>query len=309
MFESFTVTFSQVFVLFVFIAIGYTLKAKKILPEDFGKGISSLLVYIFLPFMTFNSMSANFRLNVLAEKIDLIIVSSAMLAVFVLIAFVFSRILSKSQQTRDVYMYSFTFPNSGYFGNPVVLAIYGELMLFDYMIFCIPFFVLTYTFGVYILNPDRSFSLKNLLNPTMVAMLLGMLAGALNIKMPPVAVDIITSGASCMAPSAMILTGVVFASRSLKNVVNNIKVYIACIIKMIILPLIVTFVLASTSVPHDLSVIIIIMLTLPTGLNSIVFPEAHGGDSLTGAQMCFVSTILCLLFMPAMLALYQGLIA
>jgi len=308
MLQSFSVTFSQVFVLFVFIAIGYMLKKSDILPKDFSKGLSALLVNIFLPFMTFNSMSSSFKLNVLAEKADLILVSTCMLVLFVAVAFVFSRIMSKSSQTRDVYMYSFTFPNSGYFGNPVVLAIYGELMLFDYMIFCIPFFVLTYTFGVYILNPNRSFSLKNLLNPTMVALLLGMVTGAANVKLPSFVVDIISSGANCMAPSAMILTGVVFASRNLKNVVNNSKVYIACGVKMILAPLLVTFILANVNVHCDIAVIIIIMLTLPSGLNSIVFPEANGGDSLTGAQLCFVSTIICLFTMPAMLALYQGLI-
>jgi len=308
MLQSFSVTYSQVFVLFVFIAIGYMLKKSDILPKDFSKGLSALLVNIFLPFMTFNSMSSSFKLNVLAEKADLILVSTCMLVLFVAVAFVFSRIMSKSSQTRDVYMYSFTFPNSGYFGNPVVLAIYGELMLFDYMIFCIPFFVLTYTFGVYILNPNRSFSLKNLLNPTMVALLLGMVTGAANVKLPSFVVDIISSGANCMAPSAMILTGVVFASRNLKNVVNNSKVYIACGVKMILAPLLVTFILANVNVHCDIAVIIIIMLTLPSGLNSIVFPEANGGDSLTGAQLCFVSTIICLFTMPAMLALYQGLI-
>jgi len=305
MLDSFTVTFSQVFVLFVFIAIGFVMKKTGKISNDFNKGISNLLVYIFLPFMTFGNMADNFEISVLSDKINLISVSLCMLCAFVIIAFIFSRVLSKSPQTRDVYMYSFTFPNSGYFGNPVVLAIFGELMLFDFMIFSIPFLILTYTFGVYILNPNRTFSLKGLFTPTMISLMLGMAVGALNINLPSVARSIIDAGSKCMAPSAMILTGIVFASKNLKNVVSNIRVYIACIIKMIILPLIVTFILARINIPDNISVIIIIMLTLPTGLNSIVFPEAYGGDSLTGAQMCFVSTLICLIFMPLLLALYQ----
>lgn len=304
MLDSFKVTISQILVLFTFIAIGYWLKKTGKVSNDFNKGISNLLVYIFLPFLTFGNMADNFKLNVLADKFDLILISSVMLCAFLLIAFVFSRVLAKNQTTRDIYMYSFTFPNSGYIGNPLVLAIFGELMLFDYMIFCIPFFIFTYTFGVYILNPDRSFSFKNLFNPIIISMLLGMIAGALNIELPTVAETIIDTGANCMAPAAMVLTGIVFASNDLKKMVSNPKVYLACAIKMIILPIVAAFVIAAAKVPENIAILLITTLTLPTGLNSIVFPEAYGGDSQTGAQLCFVSTLTCLAFIPITFALY-----
>ena len=55
----------------------------------------------------------------------------------------------------------------------------------------------------------------------------------------------------------------------------------------------------------NIAVLMIIMLTLPTGLNSIVLPEAYGGDSYTGAQLCFVSVFTCLIFIPVILSFYQ----
>ena len=180
-------------------------------------------------------------------------------------------------------------------------------MLFDYMIFCIPFFILTYTFGVYILSPraNRKLNFKNLANPMMISLVLCMIVGALNIKIPSVLNEIIDKGAACMAPSAMILTGVVFASNSLKTVVSNVKIYIACAVKMILIPILFIIAVSFTNLPNDLGIITVVMLTLPTGLNSIVFPEAYGGDSKTGAQLCFVSTLTCLIFMPVMVGLYH----
>ncbi len=306
MLESFNVTFSQAFVLFVFIAIGYVMKKTGNIPESFNKGISNLLVWIFMPFLNFGSMADNFRLSILAEKKELLLISVGALAVSTAIAFVFSRIMSKVPSTRDVYMYSLMFPNTGYFGNPLVLAVFGELMLFDFMIFGIPFCILTYTFGVYILNPNRVFNLKNLVNPIMVSLILGMLAGALNIHIPSVVKGILDAGAACLAPSAMILVGIVFASNNLRSMVTNLRAYIACIVKMVVIPTVAILIMAKTKIPHDIAVILIITFTLPTGLNSIVFPEAYGGDSKTGAQLCFVSTLTCLVFMPVALALYES---
>lgn len=305
MLKSFAVTFEQVFVLFVFIFLGYCFKKSGKLSADFNKGISTLTVNIFLPFLTFDSMAKNFDLKILAEKSNIIWASATLLCFFLVLAFVFSRLMSKKSDTRDVFMYSFTFPNSGYIGNPLMLAIFGELMLFDFMIFCIPFFILTYTFGIYVLSPNKELNFKNLVNPMMVSLVLGMIVGALGIKMPTVVTSIVEKGADCMAPSAMILTGVVFASGSFKTMVTNVKIYIACMVKMILIPLVFVLVVSKTAMPHDMAIIMVVMLTLPTGLNSIVFPEAHGGDSRTGAQLCFVSTMTCLFVMPLMVALYE----
>ncbi len=180
-------------------------------------------------------------------------------------------------------------------------------MLFEYMIFCIPFLVLTYTFGVYTLNPNKEFSFKTIMNPIMLSLVLGMAVGALNIPIPAVAQTIIDTGADCLAPASMILTGVVFASNNLKKMVSNPKAYLACAIKMLIIPTIIALILARTAVPENIATLLIITMTLPTGLNSIVFPEAYGGDSQTGAQLCFVATLTAAISIPFVLALYQEL--
>lgn len=305
MFESFKIIFSQIMILLSFIAIGYILKKFGKLTDAFNKGVSNLLVYILLPFLIFESMSKNFNVDILREKKDIILISVLMLSAFLLIAFVYSRILTKDRNTRDVYMYSFSFPNSGYFGNPLVLAVFGELMLFDYIIFSVPFMILTYTFGIYTLDPNKTFNLKKLINPIMLALVLGMVFGALNIKIPQQVSTVISMGSSCMAPMAMILTGVVFASRDLKNMLSNPKVYIACISKMLVLPLIVVIIMSKFTIPENIAALIIPTLTLPTGLNSIVFPEANGGDCQTGAQLCLISTVMCLIAFPLVFSFYQ----
>ncbi len=309
MLASFKITFSNIIVLFAFIAIGYWLKKSGKIANTFNKGLSNLVVYIFLPFLTFGSMAKNFNVEVLVEKYTLLIASSALLGLFFIIAFIFSRILAKNQNTRDVYMYSFTFPNASYFGNPLIIALFGELMFFEYMIFCIPVLILTYTFGVYILNPNREFTPKTLLNPILVSLILGMAVGALNIPIPSVIQTVIDTGADCMAPAAMILTGVVFASNDVRKMISNPRVYIACAIKMLLIPIIAVFVIVRMGISENIATMVIITMTLPTGLNSIVFPEAYGGDSQTGAQLCFVATLTSSVAISFVLALYQALIA
>lgn len=305
MLESFNITLQQTLVLFSYILIGYWLKKSGKVTDTFSKGLSSVLVNVFVPFLTFGSMAKNFKLNVLSDKLSIVLVGIGLLCFFLVVGFVFSRTFAKKPTSRDVLMYSFSIPNVSYFGNPLVLAVLGELALFDFIILCIPFYILSYTYGIYLLNPNRQFSFKNLINPVMISLILGIVVGTFDITMPAFIQSVIDAGSGCMAPSAMILTGMVFASNNLKEMLINRKAYLACILKMFVLSVIAVFVFVITKIPEDMSVLLVIMFTLPTGLNSIVFPEAFGGDSRTGAQLCFVSTMMCLVFIPMFLSLYN----
>lgn len=304
--ETFTITLSQTLVLFLFVVIGYWLSKTGKADKNFSKGISNLIVYFFLPFLVFKSFADNFTSKTLFEKSDILFFSSILLGVLFVIAYIFSRILTKVRTERDIYLYSLLFPNAGYFGYPLVLGLYGEEALFELVIFCIPFFVLTYTFGVYILNPTRKFSLKHIINPTFVFMMLGMITGVFGIKLPYVAQEIIDMGAECMAPSAMILTGMVFASKDLEKMFSSLKIFVTCFIKLFILPLVALYILAPLPIPSNVKFLIIVQLVLPTGLNSIVFPEAYGGDSTIGAQLCFTSMAFCLVLIPLMYMLFNN---
>ena len=304
MFETFKILFAQSLMLFVFIAIGYGFRKSEKLPAGFSKGLSNLLVYIFLPFLIFDSMAENFRLEIMRDKLGILALATALMAAFFVLALIFSRVFAREQRTRDVYMYSFLFPNSSYIGTPLVLLSFGELMLFDFIIMIIPFMILTFTYGVYILNPNRKFNLRSLLSPVVIALLLGMAAGLLNLRIPNALQSILDTGAACVAPAAMILTGVVFAQNDLKTIVSNPRVYLAVVIKIVLIPLIVVWALTALKVPYGIAALLITMVALPTGLNSVVFPEAYGGDSRTGAQLCFVSTLTSLLCLPLIFAFY-----
>lgn len=305
MFETFNITLSQCLVLFVFIAIGYLMAKTKKIPENYSIGISNLLVYIFAPCLTFGTLANNFKADVLGDKVVTLVSSLVLLLILALLAFIFAKLFSSNKNEYDIYVYSFMFPNSGYIGYPLVLAIFGEQTLFEFMIFCIPFLILIFTFGIYTLNPNKLLNLKNLVNPITVSLILGMIVGVTNINLPGFVVSIVDSGGVCMAPAAMLLTGMVFAANDLKSMCAKVKIYIACIIKLLIIPILGIILLNLLGIDKEIALLIIVMLSLPTGLNSIIFPEAYGGDSCTGAQLCSVSTIMCIITIPIVITLFE----
>ena len=303
MLDQLIVTALQLAKFFALIAFGYFLCRKAMLPDQTGVVLSKLEVLLFLPALCFRTMVRNFRLQVIQEQGSMILVSLVVITVTFLISRLLARRFSDNRDIREVYSYSYTIPNLGYLGYPLVLALFGELMLFRYMVYAIPYQIFIYTIGIYILNPKRAWNFKSVINPSMIALFLGIAAGMTEIRIPAIAMETLDLAANCMAPVAMILTGFVLGAFTPKQLIMKRKVHIASWIRLLVIPLIVFIALWLLKINSETILLAVILLSMPFGLNSVIFPQTNGGDSTEGAQLCFVSHLYSLATLPVMISL------
>ena len=303
MLDIFTVAFGQMVVLFIFMLLGYLLQRKKLAPDTTGKSLSSLLVNIFLPALNIKVFADNVTPAVLKDKALLLVASCLILGVTFVLSPHLAKLFAKSPRQREVFTYAFTISNYGYLGYPLVEAVFGEEALFSMMVFCIPYNIAVYTWGIYILNPNKEMHIQKLLNPITVAMLVGILFGLTGISLPAVCVNTLEAASACMAPCAMILTGFVLAKNPIREVLAAPKMYLASLIRLVVLPAIAAFILCCLQTSDELLMAAVMTLAMPMGLNNVVFPEAFGGDSMTGAQSCIISNLLGLVTIPLMVSL------
>ena len=301
--EIFLHTLSQTTVLFVFLLIGYFLRWRKILPDNTARVLSKLEMTVILPMMNFKSFSTNFTRETIREAGVTLISGAALLGVVFGLALLLAFVFAKERNERDIYIYSFTIPNFGYMGYALMLALYGDVMMFNMQVFCLPMSMFVYSLGMYLLSPQKKWNLRSFFNPSFISMLVGMLYGVSGLPRLNLVLNICTSGANCMAPLAMILTGFVIASRPPITLLKDIKVYIACAIRLLGLPGAALLLCSLLGVPALYRTLIVVFLAMPMGLNTIVFPEAAGGDSSTGAKMALISNVAGLVTIPLMLSL------
>lgn len=284
-------------------AFGFAFYKTKLYPEQFSTVLSRLNVHIFMPALVFNTFSSNFKVSVIAENSMYIIVGLITLAASVALAIPLSMVFGKTRNTRDVFIYAFTIPNLGYMGYPLVEAVFGSEALFHLMMFALPFNIFIYTVGITILNPKRELSIKKLLNPSIIAIAVGMIFGLLELQLPDFLASACDLGASCMSPLAMLLSGYVLAKNPIGKMLADPKMYIASLIRLIGIPAAAFGLMTLFGVRNDIVLIGCAMLAMPLGLNTVVFPEAFGGDSSTGAKSCFVSNLLSIITIPVMFGL------
>ena len=285
-----------------FMGIGYFMRKKHIGGDGVSTVLSALVVNIFMPSLCIKTFSENFTVSGISQNADFLLAGTVTIICEFLIAKPLSRLFAKNEFQRNVYLYSFLIPNLGYMGYPLMEAVFGTEMLFKMMVFVIPFNLVIYTYGIYILNPKHEMSLKGVLNPSIIAMFIGMVIGLTGIKLPVFVTGIVDSARACMSPAAMIMTGFVLASVPLKPVLLNGTAYLAALVRGILIPAIAFAALYFLKVENGILIVAVATLAMPLGLNSIVFPEAYGGDSVTGAKICIVSNIISVITIPLVFA-------
>ena len=305
--QVFSATLNQMFVLFTFMALGYFLNWKGILPLNTSIAVSRLETNVLVPCLVFNTFYKYCTIENMKEKWLYIVYGTAIMLVSIVLGVVLSRVFAKDDYLRKIYTYSFAVANFSFMGNAVVLGIFGEDVLFDYMIFTLPLCLYVYSFGTASLIPkekDKRFSFKVFLNPICVTMLLGALAGLSGIPLPKFLVTSIAQAGACMSPLAMILTGFVVANYSFKTLASKGRIYVASILRLIVIPLAFVLVLKLLNTDSTIIMLTLCATAMPLGLNTVVFPAAYGGDTTPGASMALISHIMSIITIPIMFSLF-----
>ncbi len=316
--EAFLSTLSPMATLFFCIALGFVLKKAKVFSDDAGKVMAKMETWIFFPALSFVTMVRYCTIDSLMTHATNVVLASISVAISMTIAIILSRFFVKQKSAeRGVYQYALTFANSGYVGDPIVLAMFGDAALAQYKLFCLPLSLVIYTWGISVLTPsnaNKGSALKRLLNPPTIAMLCGIAMGLLGLgnHIPVFLTSTLDSLKACMGPVAMLLAGVTIARYDFVGMLKKTKVYIATALRLVFLPAVLITALYGVktlagqlfglSIGNDVLFLCFFACATPLGLNTVVFPEAYGGNPETGASMAMISHALCVISIPLLYA-------
>lgn len=315
----FTATLMPMLTLFVCIAIGFLAGKCKLLPENASKTLAKAEMWIFCPALNFMTMVRFFTIDSIGTHFVNIVLAIACVALAVGIAIPLSRVFIKEKSPeRGIYAYALAIANTGYMGDPIILALFGEVGLSFYKIFTLPYSMVIYSWGISVLIPDsqgNSSFVKRLLNAPTIAMLLGMVVGVsgLGAHLPEFFTGSLDTLKVCMGPVAMLLAGITISKYDFLSMLKKRKVYLATALRLLVLPVIgIAFLFAlkyllgalfSLNISNNVLFLAFVATATPIGLNTVVFPEAYGGNSEIGASMTMISHTLCVITIPILYAL------
>ena len=306
MLEVFNLTLSKVGILIIYIGIGYILRRMNKLPEKAGHVLSLLCTLIFTPAYNIINLSQNLRVEVIGEKLLLFGYGVIFAAVAVVVGRIIAKPIGRTEVEKSSLTYAFTFPNSGYFGYPVIEGVFGGAMLADFMIFATPIGLLCNSYGYILFQKEKKHNiLKFFYTPLVASLIIGAIIGLSGIKLPDTINSALSGAGSCMSPCSMLLAGFMLGKFPLKQLFSGFRPYYLTAIRMIGIPIIFAALLLLCRMKEMYLFLPLVFVCMPLGLNLVVYPESCGYEKDAGenAKLCFVSYVLALGILPCIFAL------
>ena len=297
--EVFALTLGNVLKTLLYVSLGYFLCRSKKLPSDTPKVLSTITTMLFCPAYSINNLAKNFTIDKVADKLTFLGLGIVCLGLVFLLALLFSKILGRSDLEKRTIIYAFTIPNYGYFGYPLVESVFGPELLSNVIVFTIPFAIAANTVFYMILSGQTKFSWKRVLtSPLILAPFIGLALGLSGIQLPTIVKEVLSSCGGCMSPVSMLLMGFILGRLHITEAFTSGRSYVTSLIRMVVIPSIFGVALFFVGLQGAYLLIPLLVLSMPLGVNIVVFPESCGIDARDNAKTVFLSYILAVVILP-----------
>ena len=201
------------------------------------------------------------------------------------------------------------FSNNGFMALPLLQALYGDDGVFIGSINIVATNIVIWTFGVWLLTRAgnrgkvRLSWQKILLNPGTIGFFIGLAIFLTSTNLPAVLDEPITFLGNLNTPLAMIVLGVYLAQSNLLDIIKDHSVYLVCLLRLLVIPLITIALMWILRVDSDIANVLIISIATPCAVASSMFAQLYGTNYRYSSRLIAFSTLLSAVTMPVMLSL------
>lgn len=308
---TFGMMLNQMTGLFVLLVIGYLMNRLHILPAEAETVLSRISTKLFLPSLMLFTFMEECTVENLINYGDLMLYGGAFQLTGIFLAILTAKLLAKGQSSLEgIYRYALSFPNTGGFGNPIVLALFGHAGLFQYQLYLLLNSFFCYSWGISQLMPAHhrgglKDQLKKLLNPVLISIFLGAFLGLTGLAtlVPGAIHTTLENLGNCFSIVSLILTGFVIGDYRIMELVRGKKTYWMAAFRLVLIPGAFLLVLRALQLPEMLCIWTCLVYACPCGMNTVVFPAAYGQDTRPGAALTLVTSTLAVITIPILMAL------
>ncbi|MCH3971731.1 MAG: AEC family transporter [Oscillospiraceae bacterium] len=294
--------------LFLMMLLGVLLVKTKICKAEDSKVLSALSIYLIMPCMILSAFQISY-----SEKIRngllLAFFAAVVIHVFLIL---FTSLLSRGLHLDAVEQASVIYSNAGNLVIPLVTAMLGK----DWVIYSSAFvsvqLFLLWSHGKALICGEKKPDLKKILtNVNMIAILVGILFFIFQVHLPDAVNDAVDSIGSMIAPIAMLITGMLIAGTSFRRLLSYKKIWLVTALRLFAVPLLVLLFLkysgiASLAENGKRILLVTLLATITPSASTITqMAQVYGKDADYAGAINVVTTLLCMVTMPLMVALYQ----
>ena len=205
--------------------------------------------------------------------------------------------------------------NCGFFGIPLISAIYGSEGVFYLSAYITTFNILNWTHGLLLMSGGQNIkrtpmqTLRSILNPCTVAAILGVLLFVFRILLPSQIGGALDMLGAMNTPLAMIIAGVTLAQANLKQMFLKARIYYCAFLRLLFMPLLGILILFFVPLDPMLETICVLIMGCPTAAATTMFALLYDRNAVYSAEIFAFTTVFSAVTLPLLTSLQQFLAA
>ena len=307
--------FSKILVIFSVIGIGFFCNKKGILPNESESALVNLLILVICPCMVLSSLaSKTLEPETLPKTMLVLGLSLAYFVIAPLIAIFLTRFLKNTpREDFGVLMATMTSTNTGFMGFPLTKAIFGDEIFFLIVVENIILNIYFYSIAIVQINygssnsGDIRSSLKSIINPNIIAAIIGLIILFTQFKLPGPAIELVEMLGGVTTPLSMLIVGMRLANSNLKSVLKNRDLIFSALVKMLLIPVLTFLVINWLPITNDIKLLTIWCACFPSAVVVVSLASKYGRNATLAAEGMALTTTLSLLVLPIAATILSGL--
>ena len=300
---------NQVFIMFLIMSIGFCLYKFRFVAERTADDMTTVLLYIVTPALILKTYQQEYS----SENAKLLLVALGLASVAMVLGIIVSFLsrIGSEKKNADVEQFAACFPNNGFMGIPLIMAVAGTTGVFYSNTYLMMFQLAVWTFGVALLQRANGTKftprtvLKLFANPTVISVFIGLACYFLRITFPKPITTTCSYLADMNTPLAMLVAGMLIAKVNLLGSFLRLRNYYIVFLRLIVFPICLIGLFTFLPQPHDIKEYILIVTSCPTATNTILFARKFRRDVETASQIFALCTLSSIITIPLIVALFE----
>jgi len=298
---------TQVSVLGILIFVGFICGKWGILKENAIGSFTDLVLNVAAPCIIIVSFQMEFEIEMMKGLAQVAFFACLIFGINILLANLL--IHDGSISRESVLRFGSIFSNCGFMGIPLIYAILGNQGIFYISAYIAVFNVISWTYGVNLMNKGREKGkinpLQIVLNPGNIGTAIGLILYFCSISLPPVLYTSMEYLGALNTPLPMIIIGYQLSKVSLLGIFKDKKLYMAVFVRLILVPILAAVLLVCLKVDMMIAVTCIVAAAAPAAALTTMFSNKYDRNVTLSVNIVSVSTLLSVLTMPIIVGMVQ----
>ena len=295
-----SVLIPKMIVFVVLMVIGYLCAKTNFAGREFTKDASKMVINVFMTATIINSVLVSDACLSGGELLQVMLVLCMSVGVCWVLAAISCRLVGLGDKA-PLFELLIAVMNNMFIALPVVETLFGSQAVFYCSLSCIPFNILLYTFGIYRLQGGEgkgSVRLRDIFSVPLLATLAALVIFLLQPPVPPVLKELASTMSAATMPLSMIVIGSSLGSVSLLDAFKKGKLYLMCVLRLLLCPLLVWLLAGLMTDDLMLRVTATIIAAAPSGVVVSVLAIQYDRDAVFTSEGVLLSTVFSMLTIP-----------